>query len=370
MTARALAVLALGFVFGGRAEADLLDYVKRPEPAARWEKRSDRVSDGVRIIEVELVSQVWQDAPWRHRLRLSLPSRPSESDLAVLVVTGGSRSWIEDEKTFVASTGVPLAVLGDVPNQPLFRRHEDALIAYTFEQYLRSPSDDWPLLFPMTKAAVRAMDAVAEIARQETGKAIGRFVVSGASKRGWTSWLAAVADPRVAGIAPMVFDNLNFARQMKNQLAVWGAYSPELGDYSERGLQALIETERGQKLVSMVDPAAYRDSLARIPKLVVSGSNDPYWELDAVNLYWSDLGGAKSLLVVPNAGHDAPSDARTEKTLPAFVRRIVERRPMPELRLEAVEPPRVSIVSNEPSASVRVWRAESPTRDFREARWT
>jgi len=371
-TRRALAFLACGWfaVFAAPAHADLFEYLKRPEPAAHWQKRSEREAANARVVEVELVSQVWRGIPWRHDLRILRPANPSPPDLALLVVTGRGESWIADEQSFVAETGITLAVLGGVPNQPLFRRREDGLVAYTFEQYLKSEDDEWPLLFPMTKAAVSAMDAIAELSHREWGQEVGRFVVTGASKRGWTSWLTGAADRRVAGIAPMVFDNLSFGPQMKNQLAVWGRYSDQLGDYSERGLQALIETERGRKLVSMVDPYAYRDSLARIPKLIVNGSNDPYWELDAVNFYWQDLAGAKSLLYVPNAGHEAPADARVTATLAAFVRRVSEGRRMPELRWLAVEPSRVSMTADEAPGAVRVWQAESASRDFRGARWT
>jgi putative ABC transport system permease protein len=56
----------------------------------------------------------------------------------------------------------------------------------------------------MTKAAVRAMDAVQAALAEGGLPHVEKFVVAGGSKRGWTTWLAAAVDPRVAAIAPIV----------------------------------------------------------------------------------------------------------------------------------------------------------------------
>src|SRR5262249_47337842 len=145
------------------------------------------------------------------------------------------------------------------------------------------------------------------LSEQEWKSRIEGFVVTGASKRGWTTWLTAAVDPRVRGIAPMVFDNLNFDAQMPHQLKLWGKYSEQIEDYSRRGLQAQMSSERGKQLTRMVDPWFYRDRLT-MPKLLINGSNDRYWATDASTLYWDDLKGDNRLLVMPNAGHALDGD--------------------------------------------------------------
>ena len=125
--------------------------------------------------------------------------------------------------------------------------------------------------------------------------------MTGGSKRGWTTWLTGAVDDRVVAIAPMVIVMLNLGKQGPNQLKVWGKYSEQIDDYVERGLTEKTETPEGTKLWKMVDPFTYRDRLTK-PKLLINGTNDRYWTLDALDLYWDGLKGPKYLVELPNAG--------------------------------------------------------------------
>src|SRR5207248_8344071 len=140
---------------------------------------------------------------------------------------------------FAKRTGTPVAVLYNIPNQPLYGgKKEDALIAETFVRFLEAGGKDeeWPLLFPMAKSVCKAMDALQEFSKEHFKQELKDFIISGASKRGWTTWLAGAADPRVRAIAPMVIDVLNMPAQMKHQLACYGKYSEMIHDYEERNL--------------------------------------------------------------------------------------------------------------------------------------
>src|SRR5262249_34087419 len=149
------------------------------------------------------------------------------------------------------------------------------------------------------------------------------FVISGASKRGWTTWLTGASDPRVKAIAPLVIDTLNIQVQMEWQLKSFGAYSEMIHDYVERKLVPLPPGDDAKKLWAMVDPYFYRDKVT-MPKLLINGNNDPYWTVDALNHYWDGLKGDKWVSYVPNAGHNLqePDKTRTRavSALAAFVR--------------------------------------------------
>ncbi|HTD87826.1 MAG TPA: PhoPQ-activated protein PqaA family protein, partial [Candidatus Binatia bacterium] len=190
----------------------LENYIRVPDSAFAWKKAGSTETNGFTATRLDLTSQKWRDSVWTHTVQIVRPAKVRNADIALLFVTGdgnGSRN-LPMLQILAERAGAIAAVITRVPNQPLYDgRKEDALIAYTFDQYLKTKDETWPLLFPMVKSAVRAIDAVQEFAKQEHKQEIKRWLVCGASKRGWTTWLTAAADPRVKAIAPMVIDMLN-----------------------------------------------------------------------------------------------------------------------------------------------------------------
>ncbi|HQU44646.1 MAG TPA: PhoPQ-activated protein PqaA family protein [Pirellulales bacterium] len=216
------------------------------------------------------------------------------------------------------------------------------------------------------------MDAIGQFAKQEWSLDVDEFTVTGASKRGWTTWLTAAVDRRVTALAPAVIDTLNLPKQMPHQLASWGKPSEQIRDYTQRGLHLLLATPRGQRLVSIVDPYSYRHLIDQ-PKLILLGTNDRYWPLDALNLYWADLTGKKYVLYVPNQGHGLNDRERTLGTVTALHRQAAGELKLADLDWKFIDEPgklRLRVTSSEPPQRVSAWLAESPTRDFREARWS
>jgi len=122
----------------------------------------------------------------------------------------------------------------------------------------------------------------------------------------------------------------------------------------------------------MADPYALRDR-ADMPKLIMTGSNDPYWPLDAANLYWDDLPEAKYILYVPNAGHGLPDITRVIDAQVGFFKACTGRIPLPKLTWEFEDGGYVKLTIDPgdelPVLRVNQWSAHTPTRDFRGAEW-
>ena len=315
-------ILGAALLCTGEARAGLDEYVKRPDPAYAWKVEDRAETQAGRVTSLALTSQAWKEIAWRHELQILEPKKIVHEGTMLLFITGGhvgGKAGPGDLETGFAlanACGARAAVLHQVPNQPLLGgKSEDELIAETFVRYLETADEDWPLLFPMVKSAVRAMDAAQAWAKAEKLPDVTQFVVSGASKRGWTTWLTGAVDDRVIAIAPMVIVTLNMRAQNRNQIAVWGKYSEQIEDYTRRGLMEKVETERGTKLWKMIDPYSYLDRL-KMPKLLINGANDRYWTHDALNIYWDDLKGPKGVVFLPNAGHGLGRAPRLRRERP------------------------------------------------------
>lgn len=375
----ALCWVAVGWA--AQAGDALTAYVKKSDRSYNWKRCEQIQAKDVTVTHLELVSQTWQNQFWSHHLMVIRPAEVRVPDIAMVFVTGGSYNGPDEKKdlemfAYIARrAGAVVTVLNKVPNQPLYDgKREDALIAHTFDQYTKTGDETWPLLFPMVKSAVRAMDTVQAFARQEWKQDIKRFVVTGASKRGWTTWLTGAVDPRVVGIAPMVIDMLNMKVQLDWSQKMYGRQSEEIDDYTKIHFHERIDEPAVVKLRGWVDPYHRRNKYT-MPKLLLLGTNDPYWVVDSLRHYWDDLPGPKLVYQTPNAGHDLGGGKLAIQSLAAFYSIIAERKELPTMdwkfaKGSEARSARLSVhVSQAPKRFV-LWSADSKDRDFRDDKWT
>ena len=147
-----LGLLAGGAMAGGPFPSDFFRYLADTRGQASWEL----VRKTGLVQEIRLRSQVWRGIPWEHHLFLCMPQVPELGDAVFLYIGGNYRAGDELQGLEVAQKiRAPVALLFGVPNQPLFDRWEDDLIAYTFRRYIEEGDPDWPLLFPWCAASFR-----------------------------------------------------------------------------------------------------------------------------------------------------------------------------------------------------------------------
>ena len=173
---------------------------------------------------------------WKHWINIWIPrDEKIDKDLldsAILFVDGGTTrnkppglddTFVTIGRFMSGITGAMYVNVKQIPNQHLVflndwkeSRTSDAIIALTWRHFLDYPDQpEWLLRFPMVKACLRAMDMASEfsqtyLAGTQLQRTKTKWAVTGASKRGWTSWLVAAADPeRITVLAPIVLDVLN-----------------------------------------------------------------------------------------------------------------------------------------------------------------
>ena len=158
-------------------ETALDRYVAAPDPDYKFELANTIEGKGFKAYVIELTSQAWRsekevDRPvWKHWLTIIRPDTVKYST-GFLFITGGNNKGGPPKTPDIMmtqtalDTGAIVAELKQVPSEPLTFSDdgkpltEDGIIAYTWEKFLKGGDENWPLRLPMTKSAVKAMDAI------------------------------------------------------------------------------------------------------------------------------------------------------------------------------------------------------------------
>jgi len=391
LSARLQAVVFLVcLAWGARAagEETALDrYIAQPDPAYAWKLVRTTAGEGYTTYVVDLTSQTWRSAAevdrpvWKHWLTIVKPDRVTRTTGFLFIgggENGGEAPKDSTERTVELAkyTGSVVAELGMVPNQPLYfadskdeGREEDNLIAYTRVKYMATRDPNWLVRLAMVKSGVRAMDCMQEfMASAERGKLkLDKFVVAGGSKRGWTTWLVGVVDPRVVAIVPLVIDALNSEVITRHHFEAYGFFSPALNDYVRHGLfPNKVGTPEYREILRIEDPYHYRDRpRLRMPKFMINASGDQFFLPDNSQFYYNDLPEEKYLRYVPNAKHNLEgSDAR--ESLAAFYLSVLEGHPRPKFSWKKEPDGSLVVQVRDKPTEVNLWQATNPqARDFR-----
>lgn len=374
---------------GGEPSIDqpFVAYLDEPHPSYSYELRSTIEEDTHTTYVFDMVSQEWltdelvNKTEWRHWLTIVVPN-DIQHQTSLLMIGGGSQDdEIPSEPHSVVleaalATGSVTAHLHNVPAQPLTfsddsitERYEDDIIAYGWRKFLTGGAADgdavWLSRLPMTAAAMRAMDTVTDFTGSDLGLTVTGFVVTGASKRGWATWTTAIFDDRVVAIAPAVIDLLNLKPSFEHHWRAYGEWSPAIEEYEEQQIMMWQESQEYARLIDLVDPYSYLDSLS-MPKYIINAASDEFFLPDSWQFYWNDLPGKKHLRYIPNTGHSL-SGTDMHEGLIAFYNSVLTGRELPKFEWSAAgNQISVSYDPNNPPDRLRLWNAHNPDgRDFR-----
>eukprot|EP00908_Phaeocystis_cordata_P015448 Transcript_26603.p1 GENE.Transcript_26603~~Transcript_26603.p1 ORF type:complete len:529 (-),score=185.38 Transcript_26603:1381-2967(-) len=359
MLASILSVTVLGNALDG--------YVGKQDPNFKWHDTNVVVKFPLLRAEAHILnvtSQQWlttaqavgpNGALWTHQVAVVLPKTRAANGTAVAVMTGGCNEGPpkppphDDEYLLLAATvadltGAVAIVIYQIPNCHIVypsdpsrkARSEDAMIAWAWRQFVEDPTHDprWLPRLPMVKAGFACMLAAEQFvagratAVEGADAPIDGWVVSGASKRGWTSWMVgAVAAggtcdwcPKVVGLVPLVpiVPFLNHSVHLQRRSL--GGFTFAFIDYLQAGVLKSFDTPTFQQALAIIDPSYYAFRLGSLPKLSVVSSDDEFMQLDWTQHGWATLPGETHLLVAPNSEHSLASAVpEVVESIAAFV---------------------------------------------------
>lgn len=362
----------------------LHDYVAKPDENYAWRFVAQHPYAEGTMYVLHMASQAWRTGKdvdrilWRHWLVIYVPEQV-EHDTVFLMIGAGDNSYHPPDQPdallvkMATENHAVTADLFNVPNQPLIfladedlrSRTEDDILAFGWARFLETDDPEWLVNLPMTKSAVRAMDTITEFCMklEDRNIEVNKFMVSGASKRGWTTWLTAAVDQRIVAIAPMVFDVLNMEPSMEHHVNAYGEYSSAISPYVENGILEALHTPRTQASLEIIDPYSYRQHL-KMPKVIINSTGDQFFLPDSSKFYYNDLRGPKYLRYIPNTYHNL--DYSAGETLRSFYASILADKPLPEYSWQIPETGKMIVHVRDKPLEVKLWQARNPkTRDFR-----
>ncbi|EMX3331007.1 PhoPQ-activated pathogenicity-related family protein [Salmonella enterica] len=246
----------------------------------------------------ELLSQHWSPddmvtpAQWRHNVDIYIPETAKEHHALVVVnnginydkgvqITGKPGDFPQETLASISrDTNTIVISVSDIPNQYLTFQDdkkplkEDESVSRSWALFMEAPEQRklMPLNIPMVTALSQAM----RLAKKElTQWNINSFIITGISKRGWTTWLSAIADPDVEAIVPFAIDLLDIDASLEHIYQSYGGNWPiTFYPYYQQGIDEKIKSPTFTQLRQIIDPLRYLNTIYQprlaIPKYIIN----------------------------------------------------------------------------------------------------
>ena len=376
----------LNFIFLSTEEeyTSMSDYIESTKNEFSYDIQEVIYEENWTGYHIKMISGEWLDSKkvdqveWWHYVDIIIPKQTTSST-GIMFIDGGEKSEdyfrldaqsirnaIKTEAVIVNVSNIPFQPLNFLSSeQDSFE--EDDLIAFAWNKFLKQGAKqkdvEWLPRFPMTRAIVRAMDLAQEIVLQND-IVVKDFVVSGASKRGWTAWTTAAVDSRVKAVVPMVIDMLNLVPSFENHYRSYGEFSPAVQEYVNYNIQDWLGTEEFKVLMSYIEPFSFIDKFT-MPKYIINAGSDEFFSTDSWRFYYDKLPGEKIIRYVPNKNHSLDGRYLTEDLVSYFYR-VINDIEIPSLSWNLSDNKLIAELDYDGDYDVSVWTAKNDNgRDFR-----
>ncbi len=269
-------------------------------------------------VDLEFTSFEWAGERWRHHAAVLLPDRipPAYKGAgAVVSLARGPKPGepMNPYAEIAALLGVPtLVITSNNPGPHYGVKREGDLMGFGQRKALETGDPRWLGYDWLGKVIVRAVTALAAV----PGVEAERFVVTGCSKRGAASWIAAATDERIAGAFPACWNSGNVPEWLSLKARRWGLdYQPrpDAGTMAPafittRQQMEIMKNPLAERMRWYSDPYEFRSRLRGKKILYAAGTNDPLFPVASDTVFLPHMNGVR-ILLVPNAGH-TPSTRR------------------------------------------------------------
>jgi len=107
---------------------------------------------------------------------------------------------------------------------------------------------------------------------------VSKWMTTGVSKRGWTTWLTGAVECEtcvdVIGLVPIVPIVPPFDNEIHYQWRSYGGFTWAFRDYLDAGMMQQLDDPVWHNATLVIDPQYYVDRLAKIPKHIIVATDD------------------------------------------------------------------------------------------------
>jgi hypothetical protein len=364
----------------------------------------------VSVVEVpfKFTGVPWQGMTWTHRGSLFLPlPAPAGGWKSVALYSEQLDPGTDTEplsikefagRQVAAATGVPVAVIGSLPPNPvtvptdppstaaLLADHPELASCFgtpLIESDFQSCADklvtasrdvDWLLAPVLARGYLRTLVALRNLGTllQTDPAGVGlapfqpvSFATGGYSKRGIAQWLVGAADPSVKAIWVGAGELPDVKTYTQLKYSEWGDQSSLISP------ESFYDTPAGQDYLAQYDPLSWPERLASVKISAIRGTNDEIWPYGLMALYPAQFPTLDHIGFIADATHVFTSTggytlATTEllSSWGGFVGRLAGQAPAPTVTaaIDLTAAPvtiTATVAGAGSSPSVRLWYVDS-----------